>query len=62
MCRAERHRKTDDNRFFAPFDPNLPAEDQVTHGFNNKIQGDGALSAFAEIVLWRLRGVRTMVR
>lgn len=47
-------------RFFEPFynstSPNPNESLKAT------ITSDGALDAFAETVLWRLRGVRTMVR
>jgi hypothetical protein len=47
-------------RFFEPF------YHSTSPGWNGglkaTITSDGALDAFAETVLWRLRGVRTMVR
>lgn len=46
-------------RFFAPFDERV---DSISgHGVNQSIIYDGALDAYAELILWRLHGVRAMV-
>jgi hypothetical protein len=50
---------TDMLRFFAPsqfLDPDLKG------GYNDSINSDGALDAYVETVLWRLRGTHAMVR
>jgi hypothetical protein len=47
------------SRFFEPFDPILSEIDNKD--LNAAINSDGALSAYAETVIWRLRGVRAMV-
>lgn len=48
------------SRFFQPFDPVLPpagCDDYIS-----SLNYDGALDAYAEVVVWRLGGVRAMVR
>ena len=46
-------------RFFAP---SQDSEADVAGGFNASINNDGALDAYVETVLWRLRGTHAMVR
>jgi hypothetical protein len=46
-------------RFFAPFDGR--ADSITDHSVNKSILYDGALDAYAELALWRLRGTRAMV-
>jgi hypothetical protein len=51
---------TDDHpRFFAPQHSNNTA---VETAFNESLNNDGALDAYAESIVWRLRGVHAMVR
>ncbi|KFY88457.1 hypothetical protein V500_06345 [Pseudogymnoascus sp. VKM F-4518 (FW-2643)] len=46
-------------KFYAPFDDgSTPGSAQ---GINQSILDDGALGAYAELILWRLRGTRAMV-
>jgi hypothetical protein len=46
-------------RFFAPQHSNNTA---VEIAFNDSLNNDGALDAYAETIVWRLRGVHAMVR
>ncbi len=47
------------HRFFAPQQPNNAAVENV---INDSLNNDGALDAYAESIVWRLRGTRAMVR
>jgi len=46
-------------RFFDPQHCNNAALDPA---FNDSLNNDGALDAYAESIVWRLRGVHAMVR
>jgi len=46
-------------RFFDPQHSDNAAFDTV---FNDSLNNDGALDAYAESIVWRLRGVHAMVR
>ena len=50
---------TDRARFFAPERTSSPV---VEAAYNESLNNDGALDAYAETVVWRLRGVHCMVR
>jgi hypothetical protein len=46
-------------RFFAPNNIDNTA---IETSFNDSLKNDGALDAYAETIVWRLRGVHAMVR
>ena len=46
-------------RFFDPQRAGLSAAETA---FNDSLNDDGALDAYAESIVWRLRGVHAMVR
>jgi hypothetical protein len=46
-------------RFFAPRHSKNTA---VEAAFNDSLNNDGALDAYAETIVWRLRGLHAMVR
>jgi hypothetical protein len=46
-------------RFFAPNNIDNTA---IENSFNESLKNDGALDAYAETIVWRLRGVHAMVR
>ena len=45
-------------RFFAPRSEENTA---IENDFNDSLNNDGALDAYAETIIWRLRGVHAMV-
>lgn len=47
------------SRFFAP---NAFSNPSTERDFNDSLNNDGALDAYAETVVWRLNGVHAMVR
>lgn len=47
------------HRFLTPQQPNNVA---VENAFNDSLNNDGALDAYAESIVWRLRGTHAMVR
>ncbi|KAL3419195.1 sensor histidine kinase response [Phlyctema vagabunda] len=55
--RLESQRALELRKFFAPKNAALGANE----GYNDSLNDDGALSAFAESALWRLKGVHAMV-
>lgn len=44
------------------FDPQRSDKTAVDTAFNDSLNDDGALDAYAESIVWRLRGVHAMVR
>ncbi|KAH6681445.1 M3EW, histidine kinase-group I protein [Halenospora varia] len=55
---TESRRALELRKFFAPLQF---ANSDVENDFNNSLNNDGALDAYAETIVWRLRGVHAMV-
>ncbi|CAG8982727.1 hypothetical protein HYALB_00001008 [Hymenoscyphus albidus] len=55
---TESRRALELRRFFSPSQYSKPSDDL---GFNESLNNDGALDAYVETVLWRLRGKHAMV-
>lgn len=53
------HESTDISRFFAP---DKLGTSRVEREYNDTLNNDGALDAYAETILWRVGGVHAMIR